>query len=208
MCEVIQYIAFFAHSMKTFRIAVFASGYGSNAGAIFEYFKHHPSIEVVLLLSNDPGAGALNRARAAGIEARSFDYEQISQGNVFHWLEEFEVTHIVLAGYLKLVPTSILRAFPDRIINIHPALLPKFGGKGMYGMRVHESVKRAGDRETGITIHLVNEKYDEGKILSQVSCPVDINDEPEQIAARVRQLEHNNYPRVIEEWILSGLGKR
>ena len=116
-------------------------------------------------------------------------------------LKSKEVTHLVLAGFLWLIPGYLIRAFPDRIVNIHPSLLPKHGGKGMYGMKVHEAVKQAGDDETGITIHLVNEKYDEGRVLFQATCAVAESDGPEQIAKKVHQLEHDSYPRVIETWI-------
>jgi phosphoribosylglycinamide formyltransferase-1 len=116
-------------------------------------------------------------------------------------LKDYEVTHIVLAGFLWLIPDYLVRAFPNGIINIHPALLPKYGGKGMYGLKVHQAVKAAADKETGITIHLVNEHYDEGKILFQASCSLNGNQTAEEIAACVHKLEHEHYPRVIEKWI-------
>ena len=183
--------------MPTSRIAVFASGSGTNAEEIFKYFQGHPSIEVVLLLSNNPTAVALERAKKSGVPSRIFTRQQWAESNeVLNWLKEYRVSHIVLAGFLWLIPQNVLQAFSDRIINIHPALLPKFGGKGMYGMKVHELVKTTGEKETGITIHLVNEHYDAGKILFQSTCPVHALDTPEQIAAKVNQLEHSHYPRV------------
>ena len=189
--------------MMTSRIAVFASGSGTNAEAIFTFFQNHPSIEVVLLLSNNPNAFALERAKKFSIPARVFAKGQFRDSDeVLNWLLEYKVTHIVLAGFLWLIPKNLVQAFPDRIINIHPALLPKFGGKGMYGMKVHEQVKTTAEKETGITIHLVNEQYDTGKILFQAKCPVDTDDTPEQIAAKVHQLEHAHYARVIEAWIV------
>jgi len=189
--------------MITSRIAVFASGSGTNAEAIFRYFKNHPSIEVVLLLSNNPNAFALERAKKFSVPSRVFTKEQFRNSDgVLNWLQEYKVTHIALAGFLWLIPKYLLQAFSDRIINIHPALLPKFGGKDMYGMKVHEQVKSTAEKETGITIHLVNEQYDAGKIVFQAKCAVDPSDTPEQIAAIVHQLEHAHYPRVIEEWIV------
>jgi phosphoribosylglycinamide formyltransferase-1 len=158
------------------------------------------------LASGDPKAFVLQRAKKFGVPFRIFTRQQMMQGNeVLNLLNEYRVTHIVLAGFLWLIPQPLLQAFSDRIINIHPSLLPRFGGKGMYGMKVHEQVKQTGEKETGITIHLVNEQYDEGRILFQIKCPVLENDSPEQIAAKVHQLEYAHYPRVIEEWIV---GKR
>jgi phosphoribosylglycinamide formyltransferase-1 len=197
--------------MSTSRIAVFASGSGTNAEAIFKYFRNHLSIEVVLLLSNNPNAFALERAKKFSVPSRVFTKEQFRNSNeVLSSLVEYQVTHIVLAGFLWLVPQNLLHAFSDRIINIHPSLLPKFGGKGMYGMKVHERVKSTGEKETGITIHLVNDRYDEGKIVFQTKCPVDPNDTPEQIANKVHQLERAHYAPVIEEWIVgkSVIGNR
>src|SRR5258706_3937746 len=193
--------------MITSRIAVFASGSGTNAEAILKYFLNHPSIEVVLLLSNNPNAFALERAMKFNVPTRVFTKAQFRNSNdVLNWLREYRVTHIALAGFLWLIPKNLLQEFSDRIINIHPALLPKFGGKGMYGMKVHELVKTAAEKETGITIHLVNDQYDEGTIVFQAKCTVDSNDTPEQIASKVHQLEYAHYPRIIEEWIL--IGKR
>lgn len=187
---------------KKYHLAVFASGSGTNAEKIFQHFKDHASIDVVLLLSNHAQAYALQRARNAGIETCVFDRQQFREQTVIlDWLQEKNVTHIVLAGFLWLIPTYLTRAFPHKIINIHPALLPKHGGKGMYGMNVHNAVKHAGDTETGITIHAVDDNYDEGKIIFQASCPVHTGDTPEQIAEKVHALEYTHYPRVIEQWV-------
>jgi len=123
---------------------------------------------------------------------------------VLNWLKERKVTHLVLAGFMWLVPDYLIKAFQGKIINIHPALLPKYGGKGMYGMHVHEAVKATGEKETGITIHEVNERYDEGKILFQAKSQLDSTDTPEQIAQKVHRLEYAHYPQVIEEWIMKG----
>jgi phosphoribosylglycinamide formyltransferase 1 len=190
--------------MKKIRLAIFASGSGSNAEAICRYFNNHPSIEVSLILSNNASAAVLEKASTFSIDARTFKKEEFKEpGNVLKWLHEKEITHLVLAGFLWLIPTYLIRAFPNAIINIHPALLPKYGGKGMYGIKVHEAVKAAGEKETGITIHEVNEYFDEGKHLFQSSCPVNPADSPETIAKKVLELEHAYYPKVIERWALA-----
>jgi len=133
---------------------------------------------------------------------RVFDKTQFREcDEVLKWLNENKITHIVLAGFLLLIPEKLIKAFPNKIVNIHPSLLPKFGGKGMYGIKVHEAVVAAGERETGITIHLVNAHYDEGKILAQFKCAVSSTDDAKSIAERVLKLEHENYPRVIEKWV-------
>jgi phosphoribosylglycinamide formyltransferase-1 len=186
------------------RVAIFASGNGSNAEEIIKYFQDHSSIEVVLLLSNNPQAKALERASKFNIPVRIFDKTQFRDSDeVILWLKEFQVTHIVLAGFLWLIPKNLIQVFPKRIINVHPALLPKFGGKGMYGIKVHEAVKLSGAKETGITIHSIDENYDEGEVLFQTSCEVLLTDTPQQIAAKVNQLEYKHYPEVIEQWIIS-----
>ncbi|HRJ28771.1 MAG TPA: phosphoribosylglycinamide formyltransferase [Cyclobacteriaceae bacterium] len=186
------------------RLAIFASGSGTNAEEIFKHFQHHSAIKVSALLSNNPEAYALQRAANYGVPTKIFNRQQFRETDeVVHWLKEKEVTHIVLAGFLWLIPENLIRTFPGKIINIHPALLPKFGGKGMYGMKVHEAVKAAGETETGITIHEVNERYDEGRILFKAICPVMPEDTPEAIADKVHQLEYFWYPKVIEDWIIN-----
>jgi phosphoribosylglycinamide formyltransferase 1 len=188
--------------MNKSHIAILASGNGSNAEEIIKYFRQHPSIDVALILSNNPKAHVLNRAANHGIDARVFSREEFAdKSRIVQWLSEKNVTHIVLAGFLWLIPDYLIQAYPNRIINIHPALLPKFGGKGMYGIKVHEAVKAAGEKESGITIHLVNEHYDDGEILFQGKCSVEENFTAEQIAKCVHKLEYEHYPRVIEEWI-------
>ena len=183
-------------------IAILASGNGSNAEEIIRHFKRHPSIDVALILSNNPKAYVLSRAANHGIDTRVFSRDEFTDANkILQWLSEKRITHIVLAGFLWLIPDYLIRAYPNRIINIHPALLPKFGGKGMYGIKVHEAVKAAGEKESGITIHLVNEHYDEGEILFQGKCLVDQSYSAEQIAKCVHELEYEHYPRIIEEWI-------
>lgn len=192
-----------AHYNTVFRIAIFASGSGTNAEEIFKFFKGHPRIQVVTLLSNNPQAYALERAKKYGVPTLVFDRKEFRESSlVSDWLKQHQVTHLVLAGFLWLIPENLIRAYSGKIINIHPALLPKFGGKGMYGMKVHEAVKAAGETETGITIHEVNEHYDEGRILFKAICPVKSEDSPEDIAKKVHQLEYAHYPSVIEQWIL------
>lgn len=185
------------------RIAIFASGSGTNAEEIIKYFRNHDKIEAALVVTNNPQAFVLERAKRLDIASKVFDRATFRDQNAFlSLLTEYAITHIVLAGFLWLIPDYLIKAFPNRIINIHPALLPKYGGKGMYGMRVHEAVRDAGERETGITIHFVNEKYDSGEIVFQVACPLDSSDSPEKIAEKVHQLEHKMYPRIIESIIL------
>ena len=174
------------------------------------HFQDHKYISVALLLSNNLGAMVLERAKKFNVPVQVFNRAQFREsqptkqagGEVLAWLKEAGTTHIVLAGFLWLVPESLLKAYPEKIINIHPALLPKYGGKGMYGGRVHETVKASGDSETGITIHLVNNRFDEGKILFQSACKINPSDTPETIAAKVHELEHKYYPTEIEKWCL------
>lgn len=193
-------------SQKKFRLAIFASGGGTNAEAIMKYFKGHAAIEVVLLMSNNPDAYALRRADNHGIKNLAFNRKDFLDGAVIlNNLAEAAVTHIVLAGFLWLVPDYLLKAFPERIINIHPALLPKYGGKGMYGTKVHEAVRAAGDAETGITIHVVNDRYDEGRILFQGKCDIGKNYSADEIAECVHQLEYKHYPPVIERWVMQSV---
>jgi phosphoribosylglycinamide formyltransferase-1 len=155
-----------------------------------------------MVLSNNPDAFGLERAKKFSIPSKVFTRTQFRESeDVLQWLKEEGITHLVLAGFLWLVPLYLIRAFPHRIINIHPALLPKFGGKGMYGMKVHEAVKDAQEAQTGITIHEVDEKYDEGRTLFQAFCEIAPSDTPKEIAEKVQRLEHLHYPRVIEEWI-------
>lgn len=190
--------------MKPHRIAIFASGSGTNAEEILAYFQYHPSIEVKVLLSNNPQAQALQRAERFKVKALTFNKTQFRDTyEVLTWLKDEKVTHIVLAGFMWLVPDYLIHAYPGKIINIHPALLPKFGGKGMYGKFVHEAVKAAGEVETGITIHEVNEHYDEGNIVFQATCGIEAVDSVEMIAQKVQKLEHIHYPKVIEQWILN-----
>jgi phosphoribosylglycinamide formyltransferase-1 len=186
-----------------FKLAIFASGNGTNAEAIMNYFGNASPIKVALVLTNNPSAGVLARAARLGVPTRVFDRKQFRDSDeVVQWLKEFHITHIVLAGFLWLVPENILRAYAPHIVNIHPALLPKFGGKGMYGDNVHNAVVASNEKETGITIHEVNDRFDEGKILFQASCPIMPGDTASSIATKVHQLEHAHFPRVIKQWVL------
>lgn len=185
------------------QIAIFASGTGSNARKIIEYFKNKPDITVRLVLSNKANAPVLDMARDHGIDTltltRTAFYET---EQLIAQLHQYDIDLIVLAGFLWLVPPYLVQAYPDRIVNIHPALLPKYGGKGMYGHRVHEAVKKAGETESGMTIHYVNENYDEGNIIFQSSCRLQPDDDPDTIAKRVLRLEHEHFAPVIEQLIL------
>src|SRR5687768_1943343 len=191
---------------QKFRIAIFASGGGTNAEAIIKYFMDHPLIKTELVLSNNPNAFVLERAKKFSVPTKVFNREQFASDEIVSWLREYGITHIVLAGFLWLIPASLLKSYPNNIINIHPALLPKFGGKGMYGMKIHELIRSLNEKETGITIHLINDKYDEGPILYQGRCEVARADTPKDIANKVHQMEYANYPLVIEQWIL-GINK-
>ena len=184
------------------RIAIFVSGGGSNARVMIDRFRDHPEdgVEPVLLVSNKASAGGLTVAAERGIPSLVVRREEWKDGEeLLRALEAYQVDLIVLAGFLWLIPPYLVQAYPRKIVNIHPALLPKYGGKGMYGHHVHEAVKAAGEKESGITIHYVNENYDEGNIIFQAAVRLDPDDTPEQIAARVLRLEHANYWRVVRQ---------
>jgi phosphoribosylglycinamide formyltransferase-1 len=181
------------------RIAIFASGSGSNAQKIMEHFKRNSEAEVVLILTNNPQAYVLQRADNFEIPSHIFTREEFyNTDNIIKLLKNLQVDLIVLAGFLWLVPENLLKAFPNKIINLHPALLPKYGGKGMYGDHVHHAVLAAGEEESGITIHFVNEKFDEGEILHQSRFKIEPGDTLEIIKFKGQQLEHQHFPRVIE----------
>lgn len=180
-------------------IAIFASGTGTNAKKIIEHFENSPIARVALIVSNKPGAGVLEIAKTNKIPTLIIEKERFFSGDAYlPVLAEKKIDFIVLAGFLWKVPAILVAGFLQKIINIHPSLLPKYGGKGMYGLKVHEAVISAGDRESGISIHFVNEIYDDGTIIFQVSCKVEKNDTPETLAEKIHVLEHENYPRVIE----------
>lgn len=185
-----------------YNIAILASGSGSNAENIIRYFEDHADIRVSLVLANKPDAYVLERATNLKVPVRVFNKEDFSSPEFSERLKKEGITHVVLAGFLWLAPKHLIVAFPDRIVNIHPALLPKFGGKGMYGAKVHEAVVSSGEKETGITIHLVNEEYDKGLPLLQMSCAVTANDTAHTVAAKVHELEYKHFPQTIENWII------
>lgn len=181
------------------RIAIFASGSGSNAQKIMEHFKYANDAEVALVLSNNPEAYVIQRADNFEIPSHIFDrYEFYQTNEIVDLLKRLEIDLVVLAGFLWLVPDNLLKAFPNKIINIHPALLPKYGGKGMYGDRVHQAILDAGEEEHGITIHFVNENFDEGEVIYQARFRVEPGDTLEQIKFNGQQLEHLHYPKIIE----------
>jgi phosphoribosylglycinamide formyltransferase-1 len=179
-------------------IAIFASGRGSNAQAIIDRFKGNDTIKVALIVTNKKDAGVIQIAKENRIPFDIVSPTELKDEEILDMLEVYEIDMIVLAGFLLLVPAFLVKAYPNKIINIHPALLPKYGGKGMYGNHVHEAVLANKETETGITIHDVNEKYDEGEYIAQFRCHVEPDDNIETLAAKVHQLEHEHYPKVIE----------
>jgi phosphoribosylglycinamide formyltransferase-1 len=182
------------------QIAVFASGTGSNAARIIDYFRHHPGIRVSLIACNKPDAGVLGIAEKEGVPTLLIEKERFFRGDAYTGeLEKRDIDLIILAGFLWKIPSALIRAFPGRIVNIHPALLPKYGGKGMYGRFVHEAVIAASDKETGITIHYVDELYDHGDPIFQARVTVEPGDTPETLAKKVHLLEYEHFPRIIEE---------
>ena len=185
------------------KIAIFASGSGSNAENIIQYFAQKPQFCVKSVFCNVPDAYVLERAKKYRIPSFVFNREEFrNPDKVFRQLQEQEIDFIVLAGFLWLMPSFITAAWPNKIVNIHPALLPAYGGKGMYGHHVHEAVIAAGEKESGITIHYVNDHYDQGAIIFQAKCPVRPTDPPDDLAARVHELEYRYFPQIIAETIL------
>ena len=181
------------------RIAIFASGSGSNAQKVMEHFKRNADAEVVLILTNNPQAYVLQRADNFEIPSHIFTRNEFYQtDDVIRILKNLQVDLIVLAGFLWLVPPALLTAFPNRIINLHPALLPKYGGKGMYGDHVHNAILAAKEEESGITIHFASEQFDEGEIIHQSKFKIEPNDTLEMVKFKGQQLEHQHFPKVIE----------
>lgn len=182
------------------KIALFASGSGSNAENIIQYFAGNNHFKFPIVVSNKADAFVHQRAQKLGVPSVTFSREDFKTGaNILNFLKQYDIDCIVLAGFLLKVPEVLINAFPDKIINIHPALLPQYGGKGMYGHHVHEAVAASGDTESGITIHYVNEHYDEGNIIFQAKCSVLPTDTPETIAEKVHALEYEYFPKVIAE---------
>lgn len=181
------------------RIVIFASGSGSNAENIFNFFKNDDSVKIVSFLTNNKNAKVLERAKRLGVESLVFSRTEFNDVNsIGKYLKE-NADFIVLAGFLWKIPEYLIQLFPDKIINIHPALLPKYGGKGMYGMHVHNAVVENKEEKSGITIHYVNEHYDEGTIIFQAETEVLISDTPEDVAAKIHELEYKHFPRIIEK---------
>ena len=183
------------------KIAIFASGTGSNAVKIIEHFKDRPQYQFVVL-SNKKDAPVLEKAQKLGIQTHTFDRKDFYESEkIVDFLKTENIDFIVLAGFLWLIPENIIRQFPNKIINLHPALLPKFGGKGMFGSRVHEAVIAAGEKESGITIHYVSEKYDEGKVIFQAKCELSEGETAESLAQKIHQLEHKYLPQTVEKLV-------
>lgn len=191
-----------ADSSNTIRLAIFASGSGSNAASIMDYFSDRSDVDIAFILTNKPNAGVIRRAYQRSIPVIVANKHRINDPDFMKMeLCNAGVDYIILAGFLLLIPAFLLKTYPNRILNIHPALLPKYGGKGMYGMHVHEAVKAAGDTQSGPTVHFVNEQYDDGSIIEQEHVALNPYDTPEDIAAKVLALEHVMYPKVIDRLI-------
>ena len=181
------------------KIVIFASGSGSNTENIIRYFENSENIKVVAVFSNKRNARVLRRAYDLDVQALHFDRDSFYRSNdVLHVLKDIDPDLIILAGFLWMVPKNIIENFPNRIINVHPALLPNYGGKGMYGMRVHEAIITNKEKESGITIHFVNEHYDEGEHIFQAKTIIEEHDSPESLASKIHELEHHHFPLVIE----------
>lgn len=184
------------------QLAIFASGKGSNAEKIIQYFENHKDTHVKMIVASRPDAGVLHIASRCGIDSLVIEKKRFIETNDYvEMLKNQGITHIVLAGFLWKVPQQLTAAYPNRIINIHPALLPSYGGKGMYGEKVHQAVIDAGDKQSGITIHYVDDHYDNGKIIFQEKIEVLPSDTPDSLAEKIHVLEHAHYPRVIKKWV-------
>lgn len=184
------------------KIAIFASGNGSNAEQISRYFSNNKNVSVDLILTNNPQAGVIERAQNLDIKSLCFDKTDFYNTNtIIDILKKHEIDFIILAGFLWLVPNNLITDYENRIINIHPALLPKYGGKGMYGMNVHKSVIDNGEKQSGITIHFVNNKYDEGHTIFQATVDIFKYDTPDSLAEKIHLLEYEYFPKVIEQTI-------
>lgn len=182
------------------KIVVFASGSGTNAENIIKFFKKSPNTSVVAVFSNKRSAKVLKRAHDLNVKALYFDKDALYNSyDVLHILEDINPDLIVLAGFMWIFPEDILKKFPGKIVNIHPALLPKYGGKGMYGMRVHETIIKNKEKESGISIHFVNENYDEGEIIFQAKTDVSEEDTPESLAEKIHKLEYKHFPEIIQQ---------
>jgi phosphoribosylglycinamide formyltransferase-1 len=187
----------------TKKVVIFASGSGSNAENIIQFFNNDNTVNITSIFCNKEHAGVIDRAKKYNIPVYIFSKSDLLDGKVLNKLNELKTTFVVLAGFLLQLPQSIIQQYPNKIINIHPALLPKYGGKGMYGSYVHEAVINNRETETGITIHYVNENYDEGAIIFQKSVSVTSNDTPESVAQKVHELEYAYFPITIQKLLKS-----
>ena len=181
------------------KILLFASGAGSNVENIIQYFKNNPDVKIAGVFSNNSNAIVLDKAKNHNVPTLIFNREQLTDGFVFDKIAELKPDLIVLAGFLWKMPEEIVKAYPNKIINIHPALLPKYGGKGMYGIKVHQTVLENKEKETGITIHYVNEHYDEGEFIFQQKVAIEDCKTPEDVANKIHELEHKHFPIIIEK---------
>ncbi len=190
--------------MKKARIAIFASGTGSNAINLIRFFENHPSIEVGFVLSNKADAPVLESAKALGVDVMFYDNKKVADGNFLVELcQEQQIDWVVLAGYLRLIPTALINAFPEKMINLHPSLLPNYGGKGMFGGHVHKAVIENKEPESGITIHFVNQEFDKGRIIAQFRCAIAENEGISDLEKKIRYLEQSYLPTVIQNTILA-----
>ena len=186
------------------RLAIFASGSGSNAMNLIQHFKGHASIEVAFVLTNNSNAGIIEKAEGVGVKTIVLSNADVAQGNMLGNLcNEENISWVVLAGYLRLVPADFIDSYENRIINLHPALLPKFGGKGMFGQHVHRAVVESGETESGITIHFVNSEFDKGRIIAQFRCSVNAKDTASDVDRKIRVLEQSYLPNVVEKTIVN-----
>jgi len=188
---------------KKIQLAIFASGSGTNAENIVQYFLNDDDISIPLVLTNNPHAGVIERMKLYNIPVMIFNKEEFYSDQILKLLNQLEIDYLILAGFLWLVPENLIAAYKDRIINIHPALLPAYGGKGMYGHNVHKKVIENKEKITGISIHIVNKEYDKGKILFQATCRVYPNDTVETLTNRVHSLEYNHFPAIIKAFAMT-----
>ncbi len=188
-------------------IVIFASGSGTNAENLIKYFADSQDFRIAAVFCNRPDAQVLQRAARLGVRAEVFCKADLKGGRVAALLRQYDAWALILAGFLMMIPADIVNAYPGRIINIHPALLPAYGGKGMHGMHVHEAVVAAKERESGITIHLVDEQYDHGKTLFQASCEVLPCDTAKDVAAKIHLLEQAHFPEVVDDYLSNLIGK-
>jgi phosphoribosylglycinamide formyltransferase-1 len=190
------------YKQQTIQVAIFVSGAGSNAQKLIDHFRHHSLIKIALIVCNKPGAGVLTIAQKENIPTLLIEKETFFRGNAYvDEIKQHKVDFIVLAGFLWKVPVALIKAFPQGIINIHPALLPNYGGKGMYGRFVHEAVIEAKEKESGISIHYVDELYDHGQLIFQARCTIEANDTADSLAQKIHALEHEHYPIIVEKVI-------